>query len=187
MKQIHELSVEELGRLFPIILSEPDPQWREIFPSEKIKIENVLGENKIIRIEHIGSTAIPGLIAKPTIDILLEIIDIVENNYIISNLEKIDYQFIPKPENPAPNMMFVKGYSPGGFSGQAFHIHVRYRGDWDEVHFRDYLIRHPEIAHEYAELKIELAKKYRNNREDYTEGKAGFVKRINSIAKNESI
>ena len=185
MKQINELSVEELGRLFPIILSEPDSKWGEDYSVEKINIEKALGENNIVRIEHIGSTAIPGIIAKPTIDILLEIIDTVENNYIISNLEKMAYQFIPKPGNPPPHMMFVKGYSQSGFSGQAFHVHIRYKGDWDEVHFRDYLIHHPEIAHEYAKIKIELAKKYRNNREAYTEAKTEFVKRINLLAKSE--
>ena len=49
-------------------------------------------------------------------------------------------------ENSAPHIMFAKGYTPEGFAGQAFHVHVRYKGDWDEIYFRDYLLRHYDVA-----------------------------------------
>ena len=68
--------------------------------------------------------------------------------------------------------------------GEAFHIHVRYAGDWDELYFRDYLRQHPEIASQYAELKKDLAKEYKNDREGYTDAKTDFVKRITEIAKS---
>jgi len=75
-------------------------------------------------------------------------------------------------------MMFAKGYTKGGFKVQAYHVHVRYSGDWDEIYFRDYLIKNAAAANEYAALKQQLAEKYKNDREGYTGGKDGFVKRI---------
>jgi GrpB-like predicted nucleotidyltransferase (UPF0157 family) len=184
-KQLDQMDIAELGNLFPIIIAEPDPAWTKMFATEKVLIEEVLGVRDIVRIEHIGSTAVPGLKAKPTIDILLEVPGFINTKMIIEKLKSMDYHYIHKPENPPPHMMFVKGYTEGGFKGQAYHIHVRYPGDWDELYFRDYLKLHPEIAREYGELKIRLAGEYRNNREAYTEKKTDFIKRITEKAKQE--
>jgi len=184
---INNLSVEELGQLFPIILSEPKPDWISIYKKEEKEIIAIIGKDNIDRIEHIGSTAVPGLISKPTIDILLEVKNKLKNKFLINSLKSIHYQYIPKPENPPPHMMFAKGYTEQGFKGQAYHIHVRYLGDWDELYFRDYLIIHSEIAKKYGKLKQELAKKYRNNREAYTEAKTEFINRINTLARKKLI
>ena len=81
--------------------------------------------------------------------------------------------------------MFVKGYTPEGFKGQAYHIHVRYPGDWDEIYFRDYLRNNAEIRKQYGELKRILAVKYRNDRDGYTDAKTEFVKRISELARQE--
>jgi len=177
------MTEKELGKLFPIIISEPDPAWINLFQIEKIEIERALGTENIIRIEHFGSTAIPDLKAKPTIDILLEVPETFDKDHVIKELTKITYHYIPRPENPAPHMMFAKGYTLNGFEGQAYHIHVRHSGDWDELYFRDYLKMNPDIAKEYEELKIRLAKEYRNDREEYTEKKTDFIKRITEQAK----
>ena len=61
--------------------------------------------------EHIGSTAVPGLISKPTSDILMEISEQADEKQVIEGLVKLDYHYIPKPENPPPHMMFAKGYT----------------------------------------------------------------------------
>ena len=177
-KDLNRLSVEALGKLFPIVIVDYDPAWKNLFNSEKQIIEGAIGIKNIIRIEHIGSTAIPGLCAKPTIDILVEIKDEADTGLMIENLKMIGYHFIPKPENPPPHMMFAKGYSESGFTGQTFHIHLRFRGEWDELLFRDYLIRNPEDAHEYAELKRKLSIVFINDREAYTENKTDFIKKI---------
>jgi GrpB-like predicted nucleotidyltransferase (UPF0157 family) len=79
--------------------------------------------------------------------------------------------------------MFMKGYTAHGFEGQAFHIHVRYRGDWDELYFRDYLISHPEIADEYGKLKSALQKRYEHDRDGYTKAKTDFIKRITKVSR----
>lgn len=182
-KDLHKMSANELGKLFPIIIQEPDKNWEKIFRAEKELILEQFEGSGIIRIEHFGSTAIPNLKAKPTIDILIEISPNLEENRIIRTLKKIAYEYIRQPDNPPPHMMFAKGYTVNGFKGQSFHIHVRYKGDWDELYFRDYLIQNEQQKKEYEKLKLDLAIKYRNNRDAYTKAKTGFIKSINKLAR----
>ena len=183
-EDLNKLTVEELGKLFPITLVEHNPVWKERFLEEQHNILQSSGTGTIIRIEHIGSTAIPGICAKPTIDILIEIKDKTDLDSLINNLQKIKYQYIPKPENPPPHMMFAKGYSRTNTSDQTFHIHVRYSGDWDEIVFRDYLIANNKTAVEYSALKMKLSFKYKNDREKYTEAKTAFVKQVIKLARS---
>jgi GrpB-like predicted nucleotidyltransferase (UPF0157 family) len=180
-KPLERMTEEELGMLFPILLCQPDPGWTGRFQKEKREIEGALGPS-IIRIEHIGSTAVPGIMAKPSIDILLEVQEATADHDLIRIFRQMGYHYIPKPENPAPHMMFVRGYTTKGFRGQAYHIHVRYRGEWDEIRFRDYLIAHPAEAKEYEALKIRLSMEFRNDREGYTAAKGDFIKMIHKRA-----
>jgi len=182
---LNKLSTEELGILFPIKIVDYNPLWKNLFVSEKKTIQNAVGRNNIVRIEHIGSTAVPGLCAKPTIDMLVQIKDNADTTLITKKLKKAGYHFISKPENPPPHIMYSKGYSVKGYSGQAYHIHLRYRGDWDEILFRNFLIRNPKSTREYAELKIKLAVDFMNDREQYTKNKTEFINRIIKIAKEK--
>ena len=177
------MTPEELGRLFPISLLPYDPEWPGYFQLEKERIENALGARNVYRMEHIGSTAIPGMMAKPSIDILLEVVQSADQQMITSRFTQLGYHFIPKPDNPPPYMMFVKGYTLEGLVGQPFHVHVRYPGDWDEVHFRDYLIAHAGKAAEYEQLKIGLSKRYKNDREGYTGAKTNFIREVLQLAR----
>ena len=177
-RDLDSMNSEELGKLFPILIMEPDPVWPRLYKTEEKKIRAALGKDIIINIDHIGSTAIPGMPAKPTIDILIQVTEDTANDHLIESLEKIGYHYIPKPENPPPHMMFVKGYTPGGIRGQTYHAHLRHKGIHDEIIFRDYLVVHPDVAMEYARLKYRLAETYRNDRDGYTEAKTEFVKRI---------
>jgi GrpB-like predicted nucleotidyltransferase (UPF0157 family) len=184
-KQVNEMTNEELWELFPIIITEHDPSWKEKYACEKQIIEQAIASRNIVRISHIGSTAIPGLVAKPTIDILLEIADDTDNEKLISDMISIGYLYSPQPEKPAPHMMFMKGYTTEGFKGQVFHVHVRYEGDWDEIYFMDYLRAHPEAAEEYGALKLTLKDEYEHDRDRYTDSKTDFVRRITEIARKE--
>jgi GrpB-like predicted nucleotidyltransferase (UPF0157 family) len=83
-------------------------------------------------------------------------------------------------------MMFVRGYTPGGFRGQAFHLHLRYPGIQDEILLRDLLRTDPDLAQAYVVLKTRLAKRFRNDREAYTEGKTDFVARVLKTAEKTS-
>lgn len=136
--ELSNLNIEELGQLFPIEISTYDYNWPKLYKVEKSTINRLFNNKEIIKIDHIGSTAIPRIKAKPTIDILLQVNNQTNNSKIINNLKSLGYYYIFRPENPPPHMMFVKGYTTKGFSGQVYHIHVRYPGDWDELYFRDY-------------------------------------------------
>ena len=172
---------EELGKLFPVLLAAHDPLWKKRFEKETAFLQTVFG-NAAARISHIGSTAVEGLIAKPTIDILLELYDDIDLPAITERM--LDFGYVI---NAPPNdlIMFLKGYTPRGFSGQAFHIHVRKNGDWDELYFRDYLIANPETADEYAALKISLKEIFPNDRNGYTAAKGEFVKKYTQLARAE--
>ena len=184
-KELSEMTNEELWQLFPVILSEHKPIWKVKYLEEKALLENVVGKENIVRMNHYGSTSVPDLVAKPTIDILLEIKENCDIENLIKAMTSNDYIYCEQPNNPAPHMMFMKGYTPQGFQGQAFHVHVRYRGDWDELYFRDYLIEHPEIANKYGELKIELRKEYEHDRDGYTQAKTGFIKMVTKLAREQ--
>lgn len=184
-KPLTDMTNEELWRLFPIIISEPDPEWKSRFLDEKKLLENTIGIENLERISHIGSTSVPGLFAKPTIDILVEIRENADIEKLIVNVKAAGYHFSRQDDNPPPHMMFMKGYTPEGFKGQAFHVHVRYGGDWNELYFRDYLQKHPDTAAEYGKLKLLLKEKYEFDRDGYTDAKSGFVDRITSLARIE--
>ncbi len=184
-KELAEMTNEELWQLFPIILSEHNPVWKEKYLEEKALLENVVGKENIVRVNHYGSTSVPNLIAKPTVDILLEIKENCDIEKLIKAMTSKGYIYCEQPDNPAPHMMFMKGYTLQGFQGQAFHVHVRYRGDWDELYFRDYLIEHSEIADKYGRLKMELGKEYEHDRDGYTQSKTDFIKMMTKLAREE--
>jgi GrpB-like predicted nucleotidyltransferase (UPF0157 family) len=183
-EDLNGLTTYELGKLFPVIIVDHNPGWRNLYLHEEKHIREAIGNNNIHKIEHIGSTAVPGLAAKPTIDILIEILKESSKDSLINDMRKIGYHHIPKPENPPPHMMFAKGYTMEGVTGQTYHVHIRYPGDWDEPLFRNYLISHPEKAIEYGKLKLEMADKYR---EKYTESKTKFIKDTINEAKRTKI
>jgi len=180
---------EQLSRIYPVILSEYNPAWPEWYAEEKINLERLIGEENIARINHYGSTSVPGLLAKPTIDILLEIntdTDIEKLKATLPFPEYIRMSDSDKADVPPLHLMFVKGYLSGGFAEKVYHIHVRYSDDWNELHFRDYLISHPETAAEYATLKQALFNDYEHNRDGYTAAKGNFIQAITSKAKKSN-
>ena len=176
---------EELWKLFPIIISEHKAYWKEDYLSEKKALEEVIGKNNIFRINHIGSTAIPNLLSKPTIDILIEIKNDADTQLLIERMEKAGYIYSPQPKKPAPHMMFMKGYTLQGFEEKVFHVHIRYAGEWDEIYFRDYLLSHPKSVKEYGELKLKLKEKFEHDRDAYTAAKTEFIRRIQNLAKSK--
>lgn len=184
-KPLSEMTNEELWKLFPIMLSEHLPVWKERYETEKEQIAKAIGSASIVRMNHYGSTSVPGLTAKPTIDILLEIAEDADPEKLQQGMKSIGYLYSPQPKDPPPCMMFMKGYTPRGFEGQVFHVHVRFGGDWDELYFRDYLICHPEAAKEYGELKRRLLKKFEFDRDGYTAAKGDFIRRITALARQE--
>ncbi len=176
---------ERQARIYPIILCEYNPAWPQWFTAEKENLEWLIGSENIVRINHYGSTSVPGLTAKPTIDILLEIKESFDIEKLIALMLK-EYICLRRQGNSLSEhdqIMILKGYLPDGFAEKVFHIHVRYPGDWDELRFRDYLIAHPETAAEYAGLKRSLFEKYEHDRDGYTAAKTEFIRAVTEKAK----
>lgn len=178
MKLLEDMTIEELWQLFPIILTEPNPDWFDWAIQEMSLLQSKLGE-LISSIHHIGSTSIKGIWAKPIIDILIETNDV--SNFILLKSRIISTGYICMNET-ASRIDFNKGYTPEGFSLKVFHLHLRKSGDNDEIYFRDYLNTHFDVAKKYERLKLSLWKPFEYNRDGYTDAKSAFIKHYTSLA-----
>jgi GrpB-like predicted nucleotidyltransferase (UPF0157 family) len=162
-----------------IELAPADATWPERFATESAAIRVALGSaSEGLVIEHVGSTAVPGLASKPVIDILIIPPDGTwPMNALVSALPKLGYLFWD--EDPEPqHMFFVKGMPPHG-TGRTHHVHVYPKERAAQmIVFRDSLRSHPDIARTYEALKRDLAIKCPSDREAYTRGKDAFVARI---------
>lgn len=168
------MSLEELWELFPIILSPHNPAW-EKWADDEIQSLSTLLAHYNPTINHIGSTAIPNIIAKPIVDILVEISSDCDWCEVKNILEMSGYICMCES---AQRMSFNKGYTPTGYANKVCHIHIHAIGDNDEIYFRDCLRRNPAVAKEYEILKLNLLPKYRNNRDGYTDAKTDFINKI---------
>lgn len=173
-KDLKDMTLKELRELFPIVLAPYNLDWHEWAREEIIALSDLLEHHSPI-INHIGSTAIPGIQAKPTIDILVEIAPDADWQRVRAMMEDAGYICMSFSDN---RMSFNKGYTPAGYADKVFHVHVHRIGDNEEILFRDYLIAHPEYAEEYEKLKLSLLSKYKSNRDGYTEAKSKFIKTI---------
>ncbi len=183
-KDLQKLTKEELGKLFPVVISPPNHKWVELYHKEKNELLRILGTDIVLKTEHIGSTAIPNLAAKSTIDILVEVPEREDiKKDIITKMTAYGYYNMREVTD---HIMFVKGYTPDGIKKKSYHIHMWPSGHkelCEKLYFRDYLISNPIIAKEYEELKIKLALMYKYDREAYTEGKSEFILRVTELAK----
>lgn len=186
-KDLSAMSLEELWELFPIILKEHNPQYKEWYKIEERQLLNCINNEYIKRINHFGSSAVEGLISKPTVDVLLEIGNNCHIANLIESLKTNGWILMSSEYGPDWRFVFNKGYTADGFAEKVYHLHVRYLGDWDELYFRDYLIDHPDVAVQYGNLKLKLWKEYEHNRDGYTEAKTEFIKRYAEKAKSEYI
>lgn len=180
-RTLKDMTLAELWQLFPIVLTPHQPQWKDWTKEEIVRISTLLSEYSPI-INHIGSTAIPHIQAKPIIDILVEIHPDSCWQRIKEAMETAGYICM---SSSGIRMSFNKGYTPHGYADKVFHIHIHAIGDNDEICFRDYLLTHPKAAKEYEALKLSLLPQYRNDRDGYTEAKSDFVRHIIRLAKSE--
>ena len=179
-KSLYDLTKEDWNTLFPVELVDYNPKWKNIYEKEKERILHNFSHEEILRIEHFGSTSIPYIKAKPYIDILIEIPkELMFDENLIKRFEQLEYTYfkVPARENIEAYMSFGKGYSLTGHKEQIFHIHMC-PGDnimWKQLDFRDYLISYPDRAKAYEKLKINMAKKYKNDRGQYVLSKTDFI------------
>ncbi len=165
-----------------------NPRWPALFAEEKAHLLACLPQELIKRIEHFGSTAIPGMPAKPIVDILVEVSDLEETKQQIAPiLEAQGYDYFWRPsfgdDIPPYYAWFIKRDESGG---RTHHIHMveGHFDHWDRLLFRDYLIEHPAIAKEYGALKQKISQAHRDNRVGYTEAKTEFIVEVTKRAKD---
>ena len=158
-------------------------KWAEYFSREKQLLLNILRE-KVLDIRHIGSTSIPGLPAKPVIDILAAVKTLAGVDTFTQDLKTIGYE--DKGDGGVPGRRF---FVKGAEAIRTHHLNFCEMNSpfWtSHLLFRDYLERHPEIAREYSALKRGLADKFPNDRGAYTAGKEEFVRSILDRAMNKT-
>ena len=152
-----------------------DEAWPARFELERDALRHVLEPWLVGPIEHIGSTAVPGLAAKPVIDIMAAVRDLGQSRPAIAALQTLDYQYWPY----RPDVMHW--FCKPDPSLRTHHLHLVPYGSalWVErIAFRDYLRTHPRAAAEYAALKASLAALYSADREAYTDAKGPFVAEV---------
>lgn len=169
-----------MGR--PVIIFPYDPSWPDSFSSEAAIIQSVTS-NWMPALEHIGSTSVSGLCAKPIIDMLGGLHSLADAVHLIQPLTAMGYCYVPDYEDVLPERRFFNKHPISNQTG--FHLHVVEIGSYfwrRHLAFRDYLRLHPESAREYGELKTLLATECGTDRERYTDLKTEFVQRIERLA-----
>jgi len=149
-------------------------RWPSSFERERRRLQRHIGD-RIVAIEHIGSTSVPGLSAKPILDISVGVRRVKDMRMIQGTLEKLGYE---RPHvGDRRNVLFAKGPD----HRRTVYVHVmRYQGaTWrNDLRFRDWLRKHPNDRRRYQTLKERLAAIHAMDRAAYTEGKKGFIRNI---------
>jgi GrpB-like predicted nucleotidyltransferase (UPF0157 family) len=177
--------IERLGRETVEIVPY-DAAWPQQFLDERARLLERFPD-LLRRVEHFGSTAVPGLSAKPIVDMLIEVTSLDESvARIVPALQGDGYDYLWRPTSGDDIPPFYAWFIKRNTEGQrTHHIHMVARDfpQWEALIFRDYLVANPATARQYVDLKQRLAAEYRNDRESYTDGKGEFVRRITDIAR----
>jgi len=175
-----KLSWFETYRNDAIELTPYNTEWPKMADLEIKKLLDLLPKNHVIDIQHVGSTAIPNLMAKPIVDIQIAVDSLIAcKPSAIEVLKTLGYEYWA--ENPDPErLFFMKGMPPFG-DKRTHHVHIVEPSSkhWKEkILFRDYLSAHPEVAYDYQRLKQKLASEHPYDREQYTNKKTEFIKNV---------
>jgi len=166
-----------------VVIDAYDLSWPEIFVGEAQAIRQALGD-VLVGVEHVGSTVIPGLAAKPVIDIVVSVTSLAAGTAAVPALEALGYDC--RGENGIPGRLFFrKGMIE---FRRTHHLHLVEAGheQWKSMlAFRDYLRSHPGDAQRYEALKRALAEQFRDNRAAYSKGKTRFVQAILEKARQQ--
>ena len=168
-----------------IIIANYKPEWPKLFEAEKSLILNAITP-WVESIEHIGSTAVPNLAAKPVIDIMIGARSLAEADaYCIKRLEDLGYTYVPEYEQQMPDRRFFRKNNKENAATHRVHLVEVNSEFWDRhLLFRDYLRQHPEAAQEYEQLKRTLAEKFTDTNA-YADAKTNFIKSIEAKAQKE--
>ncbi|MEM8613047.1 MAG: GrpB family protein [Cyanobacteria bacterium P01_H01_bin.105] len=159
----------------PVELSSYDPEWPAKFEAEKACLKSVIGQWLQGSIEHVGSTAVLGLVAKPVIDIMVGVKSLDASRPAIDVLRLQGYQYFPYK----PDVMHWFCKPSDAFRTHHLHLIPHESTLWQErIRFRDLLRSNQVLASEYATLKQKLATRYQYDREAYTQAKWPFIQRV---------
>jgi GrpB-like predicted nucleotidyltransferase (UPF0157 family) len=174
----------------PILILDYDPAWPALFQEERARLQGAIGE-WAVAIEHVGSTAVPGLAAKPIIDIGVALRSFEDALHCITPLFELGYQCLG--EYGIPGRVFFRKLTDtplpgqdGGGVGRTHHVHAYQQDHYEFVQqtlFRDYLRAHPETAREYEQVKRRLAVEHTDMNE-YAMAKSDFVRDILARARS---
>ena len=163
-----------------IVVVPHENHWNEKFQIEAERLKSAMPE--MVKVHHIGSTSVPGLAAKPIIDMIMEVESIDRVDHWNERFEELGY--IVKGENGISRRRY---FIHGTEEKRSYHLHVFERGNPEIVRhlafLRDYMMAHCEEAEAYATLKRELAEKYTYDGTLYSEGKTEFVRNVDEKAK----
>jgi GrpB-like predicted nucleotidyltransferase (UPF0157 family) len=160
-----------------ITLVEYHTDWPKLFKRECSLLLQALGDS-VAQIEHVGSTAVPGLVSKPIIDIMVGLYDFSIADDLVPEIVNLGYTYFSEFEDMMPNRRFFKKLIDGTAT---HHIHIaEIDNEFWKRHllFRNYLRDHPKIAKEYASLKKELASRDWKDSNDFAEAKTEFIKKV---------
>ena len=164
----------DTSKIAPVVLRDYDPEWTRTFEAEKKEIMSAVGDN-ISSLEHIGSTAIHGMLAKPEIDILIGVETLSDADRCIEGFARVGYAYYKRFEEFEPGRRYFRksdGIVP------LVHVHVYQvasREYQERLLFRDFLRQHPEEAAIYAAYKTSLLQTLGNDRSSYSGAKDRFV------------
>lgn len=175
---------QRFGSPREVTIVDYNPIWPTLYEEEKARILNAIG-HKVVAIEHVGSTAVPGLGGKPIIDIMVAVRRLADVEECTEPLRSINYEYLG--ERGVPGRRFFRKPPGEDRSARTHHLHMVEQGSdlWEEhLLFRDYLRAHPNVAQKYYELKKALAAKCGSDRSAYAEAKASFIEAVITEAKS---
>lgn len=156
-----------------------DDAWPRLAMEELSRLQEALG-GVAVRLDHVGSTAVPGLAAKPILDLQVSVAAIEPRSRYVEPLTSVGYLFVPDPGSPDYHFFAKPPERP-----RAFHVHVCQAGSQHErrhLAVRDFLRAHADEAARYAELKRRLADAHPQDRLAYMAGKAGYMEELEARA-----
>ncbi len=157
----------------PVVIVAYDPTWPTRFETAACELRETVGA-LLVAIEHVGSTAVPGLAAKPIIDMMAFVPRFVDGFTTVTPLVARGWESLG--EYGIPGRHYFRRRRGGRATHHLHMFGVDPQHPRPEIVFRDYLRLHADVAAEYATLKSALAARHRNDREAYTEGKTAFIR-----------
>lgn len=163
-----------------IELVEYNPHWPALFQAEAQRIRTACGP-ALAAIEHIGSTALPGVAAKPVLDLMLGVRRLEDADQLVAPMQHLGYEYAGRYEAFGRFSFVLRMYGRRVSHAHGFVVDGRH---WRRhLFFRDYLRTHPAAAARYEALKRRLAARYGDDREAYSDGKAPFLRSIEALAR----